>query len=61
MHHKSALEGSFEGPGTDCYHLHHPAGVTKKDGPSAGVAMVRSPFSLSLAAVFWVFVDCAGF
>ena len=25
-------------------YLHLPAGTTKKDGPSVGVAMVRSPF-----------------
>jgi len=28
-------------------HLHLPAGATKKDGPSAGVAMVRSFVALS--------------
>ena len=27
-------------------HLHLPAGAQKKDGPSAGVAMVRSPILL---------------
>jgi ATP-dependent Lon protease len=39
-------------------HLHLPAGATKKDGPSAGVAMVRL---LSFPALFWMLVGCAGF